>query len=557
MKQTVMFGKSTGLLVLLVVSEVLSLERFHTQYKHCDVGTSCLSRSSCKRDVCASEPASCDGAGCDISRWSLVYEHDAKGEAVYGRRENLVAALRDGATMTMILDFWDEPYTSQADHVHIEQGNVCAQFWKHASFSNWMSFQTNVYWWIIIVCTSGYGQATRYYVGGDFLSSNNYSFAVQWYVKYPYTLRPVLTLDAAGWVESGTIAALQEAVLAGKAMYALIGNDTQTDLLPLNNVGVKKSHVNAQSINRVSTKKCKDGRCQYSDSAIWLSYLFSTAGGDVVVTRRALDTATRLADVHRQAAVSWLVDDCWTLALVHDGAGQVEQGSLECLRGAVRAGHRVRVRLPGLQDNVAEADGLQIRNGVVSGYFLSLFSDDNDVLPDIAPAHATHAVWLTVSTSGIVRIRRQKLGSTEAGKKTKRAFDCIMWFIDTRPWELALSVDAKGTVTGGSKVALVEAVKRGASVRYAARFAADDLSLVGANNLHVNGNDVSAQNTVSISLTTAADNADDIDFQNNPYWYLTIVTTTGRYEASRWTYGRHESRTQDVKHFPIDWFILY
>ncbi|KAI0221645.1 hypothetical protein LSAT2_027058 [Lamellibrachia satsuma] len=209
-----------------------------------------------------------------------------------------------------------------------------------------------------------------------FLSRSNYSFAV---VKYPYTLRPVLTLNAAGWVVSGTIAALQEAVLAGKAMYALIGNDTQTDLLTLNNVGVKEYHVTAQSINRVC--------------------------GHVVVTRRALDTAVRLADVHRQAAVSWLVDDCWTLALVHDGAGQVEQGSLECFRGAVRAGHMVR--LPWLQDNVAEVDGLQIRNGVVSGYFLCLFSDDN---------------------------------------------------------------------------------------------------------LHVNVNDVSAQNTVSISLTTAADNADDIDF---------------------------------------------
>ena len=90
----------------------------------------------------------------------------------------------------------------------------------------------------------------------DFLSRSNYSFAVQWYVKYPYKLRPVLTLDAAGWVESGTIAALQEAVLAGKAMYALIGNDTHTDLLTLNNVGVKEYHVTVQSIKRVCTKKC-------------------------------------------------------------------------------------------------------------------------------------------------------------------------------------------------------------------------------------------------------------------------------------------------------------
>ena len=552
-----MFSETSWLVFVLVFTTTLSAGMFHSQCTNLDddVGTPCLSTSSCGSDVSACSPCSCGKTGCDVNRWSLVYMHDDKGNAVYGRREHLVAALRDGAALTVHLPSWQ--YTVQAEHVHFEEHHVCAQFWKHASFSDWMHFQSNVYWWITMVCTSGYGQATRYFIGGNFVSRNDYTLAAHWYIKYPCRLCPVLTLNAAGWIESGTVGALRDAVLAGKAVSVLVGDDDKASLHPLTTVAVKQSQVVAQSVNRLSVKPCKDGRCQFLDSALWLSYLFSTAGGVIVETRRIIDTAARLADVHQQAAVSWIVDDCWTLILVHDGAGRVMQGCLESLRDAVRAGHRVRVRLPGLQHFVAEADGLQINRGVVSGIFLSLMSDNNGALPDVAPAHVTHAVWMTVSTSGVVRMRRQKLGSTEAGKKTTHAFDRIMWFVDTRPWQLTLSVDAKGTVTGGSKMELTQAIKKGASVRYATKVAQDVLLLTSAHNLHLSGSDASAQNILSISLQAATDDPDDIEFQDNPYWFLTIVTTTGNFESSRWTYGKHESRSRDVRHFPVDWFILY
>ena len=545
-------------LTLLFISVVIGVESVTSQYTpiHCDVGPTCGSGATCGGDVCLGGPASYIGADCSISRWTLVYEHDTDGSVLYGRRGDLDEAVRAGAALSVYVP--KLKYAVQAEHVHFEDGQVCAQFWKHASFGSWMAFQTNVYWWLFIVCTSGYGHASRYYVGsGQFLSRTDYTYRIQWYVKYPYKLLPVLKMDAAGRVESGSVAALRQAVRTGKAMYALMSDGTKSDLLPLTNVAIRQSQVTAQSINRVSMKACDTGRCPFTDSAVWLSYLLSSAGSDVVVTRREVDSAVRLADVHQQAAISWLVDDCWQLALVHDGHGTASQGSLGRLQDAVRAGHRVRVRLPGLQDNVAEADGLQIKNGVVSGYFLSYISDDNGALPDIAPAQVTHAVWMTVSTSGIVRMRRQKLGSVEKGRTTRRAFDCVMWFVDTRPWTLTLSVSAAGTVRGGSKLALVAAVERGATVRYSVRVSTDQFTSVGADNLHINGNDVSAQNTFSMSMVPAADDANEIDFMDNPYWDFTIVTTTGRYETSRWTYGKHESRTRDVKKVAVDWFVLY
>ena len=504
---------------------------------------------------CTADTWWCDGSGCDVSRWALLYEHDAKGEAVYGRREDLLTALRDGGTVGVYVPRFR--YAVPAEHVHVEDGHVCAQFWKNACIASWMSFKRDVYWWMLMLCTSGYGQASRYYVGGKFRSRNDYSLAVQWYVKYPYSLRRVLTLKAGGWIESGNFGVLQQAVLAGKAIYALMGDDVKGDLLRLTSVAIKRFDVVAQSTNRVSMKPCKDGRCEFEDKALWLSYFFTTASGNVVTSRRVVDYPNRLIDLPKDVSVTWLVDDCWSLALTHDGSGKVTQGCLECLRDAVRAGHRVRVRLPGLDNLVAEADGLIIKKGVLTGYFLSFISDDENPLPDVAAEHATHAVWMTISTSGVVRMRRQKLGSTIAGNGTVIAFYSVMWYIDTRPWHLTLSVDKEGTVTGGSKLALTEAVKRGATVRYAIKYPGDAVKVVGVHNMHVHGSDVSAENTLAIRLKAAAGNSADFDFPKTPYWYFTIMTTTGRLETSRWRYGEHKSRSRVIKHFAVDWFVLY
>ena len=332
------------------------------------------------------------GNSCETNRWSLVYENDADGAAVYGRREDLVAALRAGAALNVyMVDPWTDGMTIPFTHVHIEQDHVCAQNTR-TSRRQWGEFKADVYWVIFIICTSGRSHVTRYYVSGNFYARNPARHDAKWYVKYSQKTQPVLTQDATGQVLTGSVAALKQAVLDGKAMYALVGNDSQADLLPLSNVAVKNGHVAAQSVNRVSLKPCVDGGCESDDTATSQSYMLSTAGGAVVESRRLLNTAAFEPDVRRQAAISWLVDDCWTLALVHDGAGQVVRGSLDSLRDAVRKGHRVRVRLPGLHDNVAEAGTVYEKNGVVSAYFLSLVSDDNDTLPNIASDHPTHAV---------------------------------------------------------------------------------------------------------------------------------------------------------------------
>ena len=88
--------------------------------------------------MCPGGPVSYIGADCSVSRWSLVYEHDTDGSVLYGRREDLDDALRAGAALTLYLP--KSKLAVQAEHVHFEDDQVCAQFWKHASLRNWMSY---------------------------------------------------------------------------------------------------------------------------------------------------------------------------------------------------------------------------------------------------------------------------------------------------------------------------------------------------------------------------------------------------------------------------------
>ena len=87
------------------------------------------------------------GDACETNRWSLVFANDAHGATVYGRRDDLVAALRAGAALTVYLPSGS---AIPSTHVHIEQDLVCAQD-KETSKAGWGNFNTNTYWWIFMV----------------------------------------------------------------------------------------------------------------------------------------------------------------------------------------------------------------------------------------------------------------------------------------------------------------------------------------------------------------------------------------------------------------------
>ena len=110
-----------------------------------------------------------------------------------------------------------------------------------------------------------------------------------------------------------------------------------------------------------------------------------------------------------------------------------------------------------------------------------------------------------------------------------------------------LTTTKTGSVSAGSKAVLVHAVRNGAELRYRAN--ADGCTVIRqADNIAVSGEDVAAMHVREISSSLSG-------FHSNPYWYFTIVSTTGQKYASRWTVGVHQHRGHTEDKVNVDWFV--
>ena len=110
-----------------------------------------------------------------------------------------------------------------------------------------------------------------------------------------------------------------------------------------------------------------------------------------------------------------------------------------------------------------------------------------------------------------------------------------------------LTTDKTGSVSAGSKAVLVHAVRNGAELRYKTN--EDGYSTVSqADNIEVSGEDVGAMHVRSLGSSFSG-------VHSNPYWYFTIVSTTGRRDESRWTVGVHQDWGHTEDKVNVDWFV--
>ena len=138
------------------------------------------------------------------------------------------------------------------------------------------------------------------------------------------------------------------------------------------------------------------------------------------------------------------------------------------------------------------------------------------------------------------------MGSTTHVSTTNES-ESVTWFADVREWQHVLTTTKTGSVSAGSKAVLIHAVRNGAELRY--RTNEDGYSVVRqADNIGVSREDVGAMHIREISSTLSG-------FHSNPYWFFTIVSTTGRRDASRWTVGVHQDRGHTEDKANVDWFV--
>ena len=238
------------------------------------------------------------------------------------------------------------------------------------------------------------------------------------------------------------------------------------------------------------------------------------------------------------------------MAFKHDADGNLEDGSLELLRLAVETGHRIKVLIDGAI--TVQPDQVNVRNGHVNAQILSLVSKQDikrftdNVFWD----------WRVLTTTGRENTKYFNVGEYFSRGTTVKKKP-MTWFIDTRTWNRVLVNSKNGTVLAGSKKALIDAISVGADVRYMLTFKSNAI-LQEADNLEISADgNVGAMHVRSVSLRFTGGSPYEVKFQRSPYWWFTIVSTSGKVDISRWTVGEHVNRRHTHLFVQTEWFVCY
>lgn len=367
--------------------------------------------------------------------------------------------------------------------------------------------------------------------------------AAKWYVKSSYCQRePLYGNNKTGQPTAGKIQDLKNAINAGKEIRAVTDKSYG---FPLQNIAFDETKVAGQFLDHVS-KTSSGKNIAFQNNAYWWFTMISTSGKRDM-SRWSVGSHTDRGHTSDKIGTEWYQDPCWKLVYSHDKSGHSTQGSLKALISAIQSGKRIRIQFPTLSYYTAEADNLSILKGHVTAQALKHVSKASiETFQDNA-----YWWWLMASTTGTVRATRYNVGSHvhRGASKDKWA---INWFADTRPWKEAFVHNSAGHGIRGSKSNVVDAVRRGASVRLVQE---NDAYAFPAQNLAINGADVAAGTLNSVSMRTASDSQYEKEIQPNAYWWFTIVTTTGERDMSRWTVGEHKSRGHTNDRVGLKWFI--
>ena len=250
----------------------------------------------------------------------------------------------------------------------------------------------------------------------------------------------------------------------------------------------------------------------------------------------------------------WYADPCWQPVYKHNASGHSISGNRTELVNKIQSGYRVKVLFRNMS---LEADEILIRQeGQVQHVCVSLLNDLSKPTIDTFDAGLSW-VWRQCCTTGRCETLKYQVGANVLTHSSIEA-ETITWFVDSpRNWIPVLSVATDGTVISGSKAALTNAIRAGSEVRYNLVDVYTDepgFSIAHqADNVAIDGTEVGAMHVRAISVSREGDY--EISFQSKPYWWFTIITTTGRLERSRWTVGVHEARPHDSRQIAVDWFV--
>lgn len=481
-------------------------------------------------------------------RWSLVYANSANGTTVYGEKRDLLKATLTGADVRIFIPSWGPGgYLTSVQNTQTIRNNVCAQAIFHVSKASYDTFQEVPYFWFVNLCSTGHVHMARYFIGNHVSAGINGDYVdMQWYIRhYP---DPVYSHTQDGTVISGNVRDVVYAIEAGADIRIVdrqLGYGVRMDNLE---VSYDRTIAAGQSLWHVS-ERMNGPNLEFQGDDYWWFSVWST-DGTVDISRWNIGEHVKRGNSSMQQSMNWYADSCWQMAYKHDADGKLEDGSLELLRLAVETGHRIKVLIDGAI--TVEPDQINVRGGHINAEILSLASKQDlktftdDVFWD----------WRVLATTGTETSEYFNVGEYfNRGNTIKKK--PMTWFIDTRTWNRVLVNDKDGKVLAGTKQKLIDAILLGAEVRYQLTFRSNAI-MHQADNLEISADgNVGAMHVRSVSLKFTPGSAYEVTFQNSPYWWFTIVSTTGKVDISRWTVGEHVNRRHTHLFVKVEWFVSY
>lgn len=127
----------------------------------------------------------------DTQPWKLVYEHDARGKALHGSEEHVVAAVRSGASMRAYYESSpNQLYAFAFQNLRIEGQHVAGQHLNSVSMTSSpssqyeMEIQANAYRWFVIFTTQGRMEMIRWSVGAHVARGHNtITMGLKWFAN--------------------------------------------------------------------------------------------------------------------------------------------------------------------------------------------------------------------------------------------------------------------------------------------------------------------------------------------------------------------------------------
>jgi hypothetical protein len=126
-------------------------------------------------------------AGVESTPWVLAYAHNQNGARTAGDKNALIAAVRDGQPVRVLMDSGDLQYVMEAEGLWVRYAEVYAQNNSSVStaFDNTvLKFQPDSYYWMVVVSTHGDRDMIRWSVGAHTLKGQSHDrVAMKWFVR--------------------------------------------------------------------------------------------------------------------------------------------------------------------------------------------------------------------------------------------------------------------------------------------------------------------------------------------------------------------------------------